>query len=44
VLAFDYPLSKPVDMMVNGKLKYRGEVVATTRKLAFEVGHLVVEE
>jgi flagellar motor switch protein FliM len=44
VLAFDYPLSKPVDMLVNGKLKYRGEVVATTRKLGFEVRDLVVEE
>jgi len=44
VLAFDYPLTKPVDMMVNGKLKYRGDVIATTRKLAFEVRELVIEE
>ncbi|MBV9401835.1 MAG: FliM/FliN family flagellar motor switch protein, partial [Bryobacterales bacterium] len=44
VLAFDYPLSKPVDLLVNGKLKYRGEVVATARKRAFEVRALVTEE
>jgi len=46
VLAFDYPLAKPVDMLVNvnGKLKYRGDVVATTRKLALEVRDLVTEE
>jgi flagellar motor switch protein FliM len=43
VLAFDYPVGKLLDVMVNGKLKYRGEVVATGRKRAFEVQQLVIE-
>lgn len=43
VLAFDYPVGKPVDVMVNGKLKYRGEIITSGRKRAFEVHHLVTE-
>ena len=43
VLAFEYPVAKPVDLMVNGKLKYRGGVITTGRKQAFEVQELVVE-
>lgn len=43
VLVFDYPVGKPVDVMVNGRLKYRGEVVTSGRKRAFEVQQLVVE-
>ena len=41
VLAFDYPAARPVDVMVNGKLKYSGEVVTSGRKRAFEVRRLV---
>ena len=41
VLAFDYPVARRLDMMVNGSLKYRGEVVTSGRKRAFEVHHLV---
>jgi flagellar motor switch protein FliM len=43
VLAFDYPVGKPLDVMVNGRLKYRGEVITTGRKRAFEVQQLVME-
>jgi len=43
VLAFDYPVARPVDVMVNGKLKYRGEVLTSGRKRAFEVQQLVLE-
>jgi flagellar motor switch protein FliM len=43
VLEFDYPVGKPVDVTVNGKLKYRGEVVTRGRKRAFEVRQLVTE-
>ncbi|HEY4361835.1 MAG TPA: flagellar motor switch protein FliM [Bryobacteraceae bacterium] len=43
ILAFDYPVGKPVDVMVNGCLKYRGEVISTGRKRAFEVHQLVLE-
>jgi flagellar motor switch protein FliM len=43
VLEFDYPVGKPVDVTVNGKLKYSGEIVTSGRKRAFEVRHLVTE-
>lgn len=43
VLEFDYPIGKPVDVTVNGRLKYRGEVVTSGRKRAFEVRQLVTE-
>jgi flagellar motor switch protein FliM len=43
VLAFDYPIGKPVDVMVNGRLKYRGEVLTSGRKRALEVQQLVLE-
>jgi len=37
VLTFDYPVGRLVDLTVNGKLKYRGRVVTTGRKRAFEI-------
>jgi flagellar motor switch protein FliM len=37
LLAFDYPLDRPLDIMVNGKLKYQGEVVSTGRKRGFHI-------
>jgi flagellar motor switch protein FliM len=37
VLALDYPLAKPVSLMINGKLKYRGGIVAKGTKLALEI-------
>ncbi len=37
ILAFDYPIEAPVDLLVNGRLKYRGHVVTTGRKRAFHV-------
>jgi flagellar motor switch protein FliM len=37
ILVFDYPVSKPVDLMVNGKVKYHGEVVLTGRKRALQI-------
>jgi flagellar motor switch protein FliM len=43
VVAFDYPMERPVDITINGKLKYRGEVVTTGRKRAFQVQESVVE-
>jgi flagellar motor switch protein FliM len=43
VLEFDYPVNRPVDVTVNGKLKYRGEVVTSGRKRAFEVRDFVTE-
>jgi flagellar motor switch protein FliM len=37
ILAFDYPAEKDVDFLVNGKRKFRGQIVSTGRKRAFEV-------
>jgi flagellar motor switch protein FliM len=39
VLTFDTPTSRPLDMFVNGMLKFRGGVVGTGRNRAFEVAH-----
>ena len=37
VLTFDYPVPRPVNCIVNGKLKYKGQVVTTGRKRAFRI-------
>ncbi len=37
VLSFDYPIDRPVDCRVNGKLKFRGRIVSTGQKLAFQI-------
>ena len=43
VLAFDYPVGKPIDLTVNGKLKYHGEIVSTGRKRALEIQNALVD-
>jgi flagellar motor switch protein FliM len=43
VLAFDYPVERPIDFAVNGRLKYQGEVVVTGRKRAFHIQELITE-
>ena len=37
VLTFDYPLSKPIDLVVNGKVKFQGQIVAAGGKKGFFV-------
>src|SRR5258708_38279333 len=37
VLMLDYPVDRLGDLTVNGKLKYRGRMVATGRKRAFQI-------
>jgi flagellar motor switch protein FliM len=37
VLAFDYPVDRPLDLMINGKLKYHGQIVSTGRKRALQI-------
>jgi flagellar motor switch protein FliM len=37
VLAFDYSTTKPVDFLVNGKLKYQGKVVASGNKRSIQL-------
>jgi flagellar motor switch protein FliM len=41
VLAFDYPLERPLDLMINGKLKYAGGIVTKGAKRALEI-HSVI--
>jgi flagellar motor switch protein FliM len=40
VLAFDFPVNRPLDLVVNGKVKYQGEVVQSRHKRAFRVNSL----
>lgn len=37
VLAFDYPVDKPVDLLINGSLKFQGRVLTNGRKRMFEI-------
>jgi flagellar motor switch/type III secretory pathway protein FliN len=37
VLAFDYPLDRPVDLLVNGRLLFQGRIVDTGLKRAFSL-------
>ncbi|MGA3202206.1 MAG: flagellar motor switch protein FliM [Bryobacteraceae bacterium] len=44
VLAFDHPVERPLDITVNGRLKYQGEVVSAGRKRGFQIQELVLDE
>ena len=37
ILAFDFPQERPLDLLLNGKLKYRGQIVATGNKRGFQI-------
>ncbi len=41
VLTFDYPVSRPIRLTVNGKPKYEGQIVAYDRKRALRVDTLL---
>jgi flagellar motor switch protein FliM len=40
VLTFDHPVERPLNLLINGRPKYRGHVAAIGRKKAFSVGEL----
>lgn len=40
VLTFDFPVEKPLDLYLNNRLKFRGHVVSTGRKRAFQIEQL----
>lgn len=42
-VVFDYPIERSLDFLVNGRLKYQGEVVITGRKRAFQIQQAVTE-
>jgi flagellar motor switch protein FliM len=44
VLAFDYPIDKPVDLLINGSLKFQGRVLTNGRKRMFEIETVQVAE
>ncbi|MES1257431.1 MAG: FliM/FliN family flagellar motor switch protein, partial [Acidobacteriota bacterium] len=37
ILSFEYPTSRPLDLILNGEKKYRGEIVNAGRRAAFRV-------
>ena len=37
VLTFDYPLNKNIDLLINGKVKHHGEIVAAAGKRGFMI-------
>lgn len=44
VIRFDYAVDRPLDLHINGTLKYHGYVVGTGRKKAFQVSELKLPE
>lgn len=43
VLTFDFPVHKDLDLLVNGQLKYRGQLATTGKKKAIEIEELAQE-
>ena len=41
ILTFDHPVNRSLALSVNGKLKFRGSVISTGRKRAFEVAQFL---
>ena len=37
VIVFDFPVGKPLDLFMNGKRKYSGQIVSTGEKRAFQI-------
>jgi len=37
IVSFEYPTSRPLDLLLNGEKKYRGEIVNAGRRAAFRV-------
>jgi flagellar motor switch protein FliM len=41
VLSFEYPATRPIDLLLNGEKKFRGEIVNSRRRAAFRVSERV---
>jgi len=41
ILSFDYPIDRPLECNINGRQKFRGRMVASGEKLAFQVKDLI---
>ena len=37
IVMFDFPVGQPVDLLLNGRKKYSGQIVSTGRKRAFQI-------
>jgi flagellar motor switch protein FliM len=37
VITFDYPVDRLVDLVINGKLKYHGQIISTGRKRGIQI-------
>jgi flagellar motor switch protein FliM len=43
ILSFEYPTARPLDLLLNGEKKYRGEIVDAGRRAAFRVTERFVD-
>jgi flagellar motor switch protein FliM len=44
VLSFEFPTARPLDLTLNGRIKYLGEIVDAGRRTAFRVTERVKEQ
>jgi flagellar motor switch protein FliM len=44
ILSFEFPEGKPLDLMLNGQRKYRGEMVSAGRRAAFRVADMFQDQ
>jgi flagellar motor switch protein FliM len=44
VLNFEYPASRPLDLLLSGQTRYRGEMVSAGRRTAFRINERVAEQ
>jgi flagellar motor switch/type III secretory pathway protein FliN len=44
VVSFDFPAAKPLDLRLNGAIRYVGEMVSVGRRAGFRVLDLVKED
>ena len=43
VIGFEYPTERPVDLMLHGRKKYRGEIVNVGHRTAFRISECVTD-
>ena len=44
VLSFEFPTARPLDLMLNGQTKYRGEIVNAGHRAAFRVSERIGDQ
>jgi flagellar motor switch protein FliM len=43
ILSFEYPASQPIDLLLNGQKKFRGEIVNSRHRAAIRIGEKVLD-